>query len=152
MIADASWWLMDEEIEGSQSRRSGAIVDGTMSLRKFTTYKCPNPAACDVNNTCKFGLTDVACGRCPPNHVLNLGVCSQCPEHSPGDLAMWRGVFCGIGLAILSVAWFFLCWAPVFGETANSYFSKWFGWYDYSVLSDIFVFLLNNADRYRAMI
>ena len=61
---------------------------------------------------------------------LQVGICTRCPNHSPDTLLMWRVVFCVVGGAIVSVAWFILCWAPVFGGTAQEYFMKWFGWWE----------------------
>ena len=95
------------------------------------TYKC-DPGVCMANNSCANGRSGVACGSCPddPLHVLTVGICTRCPDTSPDQLWMWRAIFCVVGGLIVSVAWFILCWAPVFGATAQEIFMKWFGWYD----------------------
>ena len=93
------------------------------------TYKC-DPGVCMANNSCANGRSGVACGSCPDNHVLTVGICTKCPDQSPERLFMWRAIFCIVGGSIVAAAWFILCWAPVFGATAQEIFMKWFGWYE----------------------
>ena len=83
-----------------------------------------------ANNSCANGRSGVACGSCPENHVLTVGICTKCPDQSPERLFMWRAIFCIVGGSIVAAAWFILCWAPVFGATAQEIFMKWFGWYE----------------------
>ena len=101
----------------------------TLCLPPGRTYKC-DPGVCMANNSCANGRSGVACGGCPDEHVLTVGICTRCPDTSPDQLWIWRAIFCVVGGLIVSVAWFILCWAPVFGATAQEIFMKWFGWYD----------------------
>lgn len=67
-----------------------------------------------------------------------------CPNHSPDILHMWRTIFCAVGGAIVSVAWFILSWAPVFGGTAQEYFMKWFAWWDiWSEIDHVPLYMMN---------
>jgi len=121
--AKAGWWLVEEEVVTSDDRRSST----TVPLRMFKTYQC-DPAVCEVNNTCASGRTGVACGSCPDNHVLQVGICVQCAEQSPKQLLLWRAIFCVVGALLVGLVWFLLAWAPVFGGTANGYIRLWFAW------------------------
>ena len=108
-----------------------SVLLALLLLSPDRTYKC-DPGVCMANNSCANGRSGVACGSCPddPLHVLTVGICTRCPDTSPDQLWMWRAIFCVVGGSIVAVAWFRLCWAPVFGTTSMEIFMKWFGWYE----------------------
>ena len=127
------WWLVrgEERIRPAtiEEERAGSRRDNSEIKNLFVTYKC-DPGVCLGNNECANDRTGVACGGCPDNHVLTVGQCTECPEHSPEVLFMWRVIFCLACGVVVFTAWFILCWAPFFGGTAQEYFMKYFGWYE----------------------
>jgi hypothetical protein len=114
----AGWWL-EKEVEGVQESRS----QGGEIKHVFRAYKC-DPGACRANNTCAYNRTGVVCGRCDPNHVLQVGVCVACANASPENMRMWRIVFYAVGGSMVGILWLMLCWAPVFGTSAQELFTK----------------------------
>ena len=119
------WWLVQGDsrvFDMLDARRAEPRVNDT-----FRTYRCA-PGVCLSDNTCANGRSGVVCGGCPDGSVLEVGVCLRCPDYTPESLLMWRVIFCLAGGLIVSVVWFILCWAPVFGGTAEEYFMRWFGW------------------------
>ena len=118
------WWLVqqEEDADPDATRRSGPSNKYIMK-----TYKC-DPNVCLGNNKCANNRSGVACGSCPDNHVLQVGVCTPCGNQDQDIILMWRVAFIAAGSFIISVAWFILCWAPVFGKTSQDYIEAWFGW------------------------
>lgn len=124
------WWMVQQEdedgVDAEGTRRSDLSRDpDTTYIMK--TYKC-DPNVCLGGNKCANNRSGVACGSCPDNHVLQVGVCTPCGKQDPNTILLWRVTFCVAGSFIIGVAWFILCWAPVFGKTSQDYIEAWFGW------------------------
>jgi Ca2+-binding EF-hand superfamily protein len=123
VTAQKSWWLVEEEVEDSSaSRREEANLN-----KVFQPYKCPNPESCLTENECAKNRTGVACGKCRKHYVMQAGSCIPCPIRPWKEVVMWRWIFSIVVAAILAFVWFLLCWAPLFGMTAEGYIELWFG-------------------------
>lgn len=119
VVASPNFWKEEEEMV--LGRRSG-------KESVFKIYQC-DPGVCLGNNTCVGGREGAACGRCPPNHALEAGICRECNmTRDPQALSLWRALFGVFGGLIILLLWFLFAWAPVFGGTAQSFFMAWFGW------------------------
>ena len=117
VVASPNFWKEEETVTVRRSSR-----------KVFKIYQC-DPGLCAGNNTCNGGREGAACGRCPPNHALEAGICRECNiTRDPQALSLSRALFGVIGGLIILVVWFLFAWAPVFGGTAQSFFMAWFAW------------------------
>ena len=109
--AEPGWWLVREETQ--EANRRGSI----QIKHTYRTYKC-DPGVCLGNNTCVEGRTGVVCGACRTGYTWQPDGCQACPQVSH-ELSTWRPIFFVISSLIVAVAWYSLCWKPLFRRRDN---------------------------------
>jgi len=121
------WFLIkefgDAEVQNlttSSTRRQAA------GQAVYRTYRC-EPGVCLGQNKCSGGRDPSrcpVCGCCPEGYVLELNQCQSCDTYTPEVLRASRVVFGLVVASIILVAWFLLCWTPLFGSTAAGLFER----------------------------